>query len=250
MTYNKHLSYVMAYNQHLPDVMIFNEHLPDVMTYNQHLPDVMAYNRHLPDVMTYNHHLLDVMTYKQHLPDVIIPTENHASLGKTRCPYLAQLGLTARTLETSCVPVSIHGQQQEPVLYPSATACTRFGHSRLTDRHSTVWCAWRCRNSRAHHWQVKVDRKTRPWDQGSCVCSLWPGVSLSLSQVYPASSNELAPRGTQSPEIRFPHRLRSNLQQSTCKTDLWTASVTLNEPLWQSASSTSETNKQTYTYIC
>lgn len=34
-----------------------------------------------------------------------------------------QLGLTARTLETARVPVSVHGMEQETVQYPPATSC-------------------------------------------------------------------------------------------------------------------------------
>jgi len=69
---------------------------------------------------------------------VVIFAEYHALFCIARGPDLPESSLTARTLETSCMPVPIHGIQQELLYDATATACTCL-HFR--SRTSSVFCS-------------------------------------------------------------------------------------------------------------
>lgn len=56
-------------------------------------------------------------------PDVVVPAEHHATLAVAGAANLAQLGLAAGALEAACVPVSVHGEEQEAVSDAAPTAC-------------------------------------------------------------------------------------------------------------------------------
>lgn len=62
-------------------------------------------------------------------PDVVGPAEDHSSFAVAGGPDVSQLSLTARALEAVCVPVALHGEEQEPVRDPPTAARARPGHT-------------------------------------------------------------------------------------------------------------------------
>lgn len=56
--------------------------------------------------------------------DVIVPAEDHASFAEAGTADFSQLRLTARALQTACVPVPIHGEEQEAIRNPASAART------------------------------------------------------------------------------------------------------------------------------
>lgn len=58
------------------------------------------------------------------LPDVVTPTQNHAPFAVAGGANVPQLGLAARALEATCVPVLFHGKKQEAVSDLTPTSCT------------------------------------------------------------------------------------------------------------------------------
>lgn len=57
-------------------------------------------------------------------PDVVVLAEDHASFAVAGAAVLAQLSVAAGALEASCVPVSLHGKEQEAVCDSTSTSCT------------------------------------------------------------------------------------------------------------------------------
>lgn len=58
-------------------------------------------------------------------PDVVVLAEDHASLAVAGAAVLAQLSVAAGALEAACVPVPLHGEEQEAVRDPTPTSSAR-----------------------------------------------------------------------------------------------------------------------------
>lgn len=58
-------------------------------------------------------------------PDVVVLAEDHASFAVAGAAVLAQLGVAARALEASRVPVPLHGEEQEAVCDSTSASGTR-----------------------------------------------------------------------------------------------------------------------------
>lgn len=57
-------------------------------------------------------------------PNVIAPTQDHAPFAVASGANVAQLCVAAGALEAACVPVALHGEEQETVRYLSPTSGT------------------------------------------------------------------------------------------------------------------------------
>lgn len=62
--------------------------------------------------------------------DVVAPTQNHAPFAVAGGANVPQLGLAARALEATSVPVALHGEEQEAVGDLPPASCTRPGGRR------------------------------------------------------------------------------------------------------------------------
>lgn len=67
---------------------------------------------------------LTLEIYWRCLPDVVVLTKDHASFAVAGAAVLAQLSMAAGALEAACVPVPLHGEEQEAVCNSTSTSCT------------------------------------------------------------------------------------------------------------------------------
>lgn len=108
--------------------------------------------------------------------NVVIPTKNHATLGIAGCADLSQLSLATWALETTYMPISLHGIQQETVSdFPSA-ARTGFGWRTITTHCSTA----RLGISVIHHGLLL--HKSPSLQNGYWQRYRWHTIPLSISQ--------------------------------------------------------------------
>lgn len=87
------------------------------------------------------------------LPDVVILAEDHASFAVAGATILAQLSMAAWTLEAPCVPVALHGEEQEAVCDSTSTSGTWPGHGTPATTHH---CHCRHLHPVVHHNHLKT----------------------------------------------------------------------------------------------
>lgn len=69
------------------------------------------------------------------VPDVIVPAEDHSSFAEAGAADLSQLSLAAGALKAACVPVPIHGEEQEAIRDPTSAACAGAHRPATTSRY-------------------------------------------------------------------------------------------------------------------